>query len=784
MRFPFHSLLPALLLPAALAATDTAPNRLGQGVNAYNLRDFPGTIQQLRGLQPQIPKLSDYVVFHLASSELQTGDIDGAVRDLTAYRAQPVLSSPLAGKISLLFARALLDQRQPASNSKALDVLQTDYKLLPQPDGDFALAMAYESLGEKLQAALTYQKVYYAFPNTDLAAQSWTAMDRLRLVLNRDFPVAPPRQQLERCQKWLDTKEFSKARQEYVVLASTLPEPDRDQAKVGIGAADFLAGDAASALRYLNGLKVARGEADARRLYFLTEAAKKTGDDAVMAESTHLLTERYAQSPWRLKALLAAGNRYVVTNEREKYSPLFRAASDAFPPDSTLAAAHWRVAWDAYIGGTPDRVELLREQVERYPSDSRAGTALYFLGRLAEKNGRLPEARAFYDRVSLQFPHYFYAVLARERLADAKLTAPPDPSTAEWLAAVDWPEHRDFTSIVPNPATRLRIDRARLLMLAGLPDVADAELRFGARLPEEQPHLLAMELARSMPTPFHALRIMKSFSADYLALPFDKAPLKFWQMLFPLPYREDVVRHAKSHDLDPYSVAALIRQETEFNPSAHSHANAYGLMQLVPATGRQMAREQGIRLASANTLLDPTVSIQLGTHYLREQLNSWGGDWVQTLAAYNAGPGRVRQWLTSISYKEPAEFVESIPFNETKEYVQAVLRNADMYRTIYGDRRPPVAPYMADAKDVSDVPPVNLASLPLAARTPGGGLKTPLAKPAAPRKVTSRSTSKAGAAAKKPLARKGAASGKTAAGKAAATKTAAAKAASKKRPPA
>ncbi len=697
-------------------AADMSVTRLGSGINAYNVHDYSGAAQQLRGLEQQIPKLADYITYYRASAEMQSGDGEGAVRDLAAYRLKPVASSPLAGKIAVTGARALLDQKQPASNNKALELLQADYKILPQPDGDFALGLAYEALGEKLQSALSYAKVYYGHPNTSLAALAWTAMERLRPQLSKEFP-STPRQQLDRCQRWIEVKEYGKARQEYTVLADSLPEPERNEAKVGIGAADYLSGDATAALRYLRSLRAPHSEADARRLYYITEAARKTGDDETMMDSVKQLNEHYQESVWRLKALITAGNRYVATNEREKYEPLFKAASDKFPSDNATAYCHWKVTWDAWTNDKPDRADLLKEQISRYPADPRTSTALYYLGRLAEKNGKYAEARSYYDRLSAQFPHYFYATLGRERIADSKVSgAKPDDAVTSWLTQIDWPEHLDFSDVEPNAATRLRIDRARLLMLAGLTDVADAELRFGAKSEQEQPHLLAMELARSMPSPFQALRIMKSFIGDYLSIPFDNAPLKFWELLFPLPYKDEVVRSAKAHDLDPYSVAALIRQETEFNPSAHSSGNAYGLMQLVPATGRMVGRQTGIPISSTNTLLDPNVSIQLGTQYLRSQLNNWSGDWAETLAAYNAGPGRVHQWLGWATFREPAEFVETIPFNETREYVQAVLRNAEMYRTIYGERHA-AAP---EVKDVSEVPAVNLSSLPAAARTPGG----------------------------------------------------------------
>jgi soluble lytic murein transglycosylase len=176
---------------------------------------------------------------------------------------------------------------------------------------------------------------------------------------------------------------------------------------------------------------------------------------------------------------------------------------------------------------------------------------------------------------------------------------------------------------------------------------------------------------------------MKSLAPDYLGIPFDQMPRRFWELLFPLPYKKDLIRNAKLQNLDPYIVAGLIRQESEFNPGAISHKSAYGLTQIVPATGRQLARRNGVRRFRTSTLLQPAVNLRLGSHYLRTMLDEWNGKWEETLASYNAGKSHVVEWRTWDSFQEPAEFVENIPFTETREYVQAVLRNATIYRRLY-----------------------------------------------------------------------------------------------------
>jgi soluble lytic murein transglycosylase len=121
-----------------------------------------------------------------------------------------------------------------------------------------------------------------------------------------------------------------------------------------------------------------------------------------------------------------------------------------------------------------------------------------------------------------------------------------------------------------------------------------------------------------------------------------------------------------------------------FTPGAVSGANAVGLMQLLPSTGKSLAKKEGERHFSANELLDPTTNLRLGTADLRQSINRYSGQVEYALAAYNAGDTPVHQWIAINDYKDIPEWVESIPYTETREYVQSILRNREMYRALYG----------------------------------------------------------------------------------------------------
>jgi len=157
-----------------------------------------------------------------------------------------------------------------------------------------------------------------------------------------------------------------------------------------------------------------------------------------------------------------------------------------------------------------------------------------------------------------------------------------------------------------------------------------------------------------------------------------------WDVFYPLSHWDIIMQESRAKSLDPYQVAGVIRQETVFMSKARSPANAYGLMQLLIPTGRTTARKYGIdRTITAETLFEPRLNIQLGTAYLRDQMNTFGRiEYVA--AAYNAGPGRAVQWRASLP-AEMDEWAEAVPFKETRGYVQGIVRNRLQYQRLYDE---------------------------------------------------------------------------------------------------
>lgn len=155
--------------------------------------------------------------------------------------------------------------------------------------------------------------------------------------------------------------------------------------------------------------------------------------------------------------------------------------------------------------------------------------------------------------------------------------------------------------------------------------------------------------------------------------------------LYPYPYKEIVDRYAERYEIDPYLAAAVIKSESNFRQDVHSHRGAIGLMQLMPDTAEWIASRLEDDAYSETRLHEPDCNIQYGIWYLAHLEQDFDGNKVLSLAAYNAGRGNVEDWIKEYRWGMDFNRIDEIPYEETRLYVERVLRYEKKYRELYGD---------------------------------------------------------------------------------------------------
>ena len=670
---------------AQAESNQAALAKLGRAAAEYERAQYAATLTDLQDLEKQLPTIQDYILYLRAAAHYGAQNYAETANDLTpVWKFVP--ATPVLPKAVLTAAHAYLEAKQPKD---AVDLLRKYIDKLPAAQGMFLLAQAAEASGDPIAAATHYQSVFYWSPTAPEASQAEAALDRLRQTLGENFPPAMPATMLARAEKLMKGGNPRRAKTEFEAIATQVGGGDRDLARVRVGEADYFAKNNESAYDYLKNLTVSSPEGNAERLYYALASARRLNREDEARSIADQLGRDYPKSRWRLEGLLSVSNYFLIQNQPELYQPYFRACIESFPSDPQAAYCHWKLAWTQYLRRQADATAFLREHLVRYPGSEKAAAALYFLGRAAEKTGDAAAARAYYSEILERFPNYFHAVLAAGRMTDPAVKRAASSAIAvQFLKTVRFPPRAPKRVFEPDAPTRLRIERARLLAGAGLDDWADTEMRFAAKT-DSLPGAVAIamgELAESRGAYHKAVHAIKALAPGFLLLPIDAAPEKFWRFAFPLPYRTSVESNAGARSLDPFLVAALIRQESEFDPNVVSAANAYGLTQVLPGTGREISRKLGMRRFTPKMLFDPDTNIRIGTYYLRSLLDQFEGRLEPTLASYNGGKTNVIKWLSFAQYEEPAEFIETIPFTETRNYVQIVLRNAYLYRRLYGSK--------------------------------------------------------------------------------------------------
>ncbi|MFQ5483023.1 MAG: transglycosylase SLT domain-containing protein, partial [Nitrospinaceae bacterium] len=335
-----------------------------------------------------------------------------------------------------------------------------------------------------------------------------------------------------------------------------------------------------------------------------------------------------------------------------------------------------------------------QENVRRWPQGVLAPQNLFWAAKFEEKRGQRQTARQRYSQLVGKYPFTYYGLRAEQKLSAFKKKAPPGQSpriskTGYHPAAAPAPG----LPRTMNPRERGRYVRAKALAEIGLYEEARLEAKKLSRSIRKNLSgvLWLSQLFLEVQAYPEALRVLDLYRT-FKTLPGEKdLPLHFWKNFYPLPYQEFVAGPAGHHSIDPLFVHALIRQESQFDAGVVSTAGARGLMQIMPKTGNRLFTPDGkFPEFAPETLFDPDLNLRLGIKYLDQLRRRFGRNGVHTLIAYNAGPHVLKKWLRRFKGIEDEDvFIESIPYQETRRYVQHVLRNFGIYGRLYGASRDP-----------------------------------------------------------------------------------------------
>lgn len=643
------------------------------GYAHYLDKDYPKSLTAWQRCDELAPALGDYLDYFRASAYAGEENHQAVVKTLDGFD-EKYPDSILIHDSALLYAQSFMSMGSP---QKAAAYLEKHRQPL-RPDIELALGRAYQSAGGSTKAAEIFRRIYFEEP---LSPDAESAAAELR-TMGESSPVGSFDQRHSRALHFMKGRHYEQAINELSPLIEQAPGAMLHTLQLEFASAlyhDRKRDDAQHIFESVVQSADSDTDAKAQALYFLAEIARDVDDRDKNSALITQLRNLAPQSQWLQQALLSSANRHLIKKEYDEavrdYSEIFdRDRNGKFSP-----YAHWKAAWLTYRTGKKDDARrLLEEQLAVYPTSGEVPAALYWRGRLAEADGDQPLARAYYQKLSENYRYYYYANLGRDRLAKIGVENIGDPAVLDKLPSLSTPAQNWDT-----PEDNLRAKKAQLLANGAFYDFAGKELQSAATgspswLAANQAQLYTDAGSYNM-----AIEAVKHAVPNYFSVDLNQLPRPVWQSLFPRPYWDDLKRNAASNQLDPYLVASLIRQESEFNPGALSRANAMGLMQLLPNVGRGMAKEEKIRHFSSDQLFDAPTNLQLGTRYFKHMVDHYHGQVEYALAAYNAGEDRVDDWRSHGDFKDVEEFVESIPFTETREYVQAIMRNAVLYKLLY-----------------------------------------------------------------------------------------------------
>lgn len=627
--------------------------------------------------------IADYALFMRAGALEQAGK-NAEARAIYQELIQQYPTSLRAREATLRVAGLLSRSGEAA----AIPVLLKELNKNNDAGSLLATAKAYEQSSDPTQALSFYRRLYFFAPESTESVEASTAISRLGSTPS----PATADEATNRAERLYASRKYNDALAAYADSFAKFPATASTEYQLRRGIAAYNVRKTADAVSALTSIPTSAGELRAEALFYLAQTYARARQWEQVRATVEEMRRTFPSSNFTPRAFVSAGQIAEEAKNSADAQYFFRTAVNSFGSSLEVAQAQFELAWDAHDAKNyGESSRMLTEHLAYYAdknTDNR-GRAGYWAARDSERAGKLAEARALYEGMQARYDANWYGYLAKQRLtAISRTTAakefPADSIVARAVANLKTVTVAEETA---GPDADARMVKADQLSNIGLDDLAFKELtKAGEKTPDSPKINLAIaKIYRSDEDNVRALNTLKLSFPDYSQMKPEELTRDEWDVFYPLAYWDIIVQESRARSLDPYQVAGLIRQETIFSSRSRSVADAYGLMQLLVPTGKTTARKYGVtREVTADSLLEPRLNIQLGTAYLKDQIDKFGRiEYVA--AAYNAGPGRAVAWKASLPL-EMDEWAEAVPFKETRGYVQGVVRNRLQYERLYDEK--------------------------------------------------------------------------------------------------
>lgn len=594
-------------------------------------------------------RLSRYDEASRILSELAARNIDGHLPEDAAFKLGDVLELQKDFKAAVAVYEGLTAKK------------------LAQPQlAWLRLGLAADEAGQPMRSVEALRRVYYDFPTTAEAERAGEALDKQDVGLDEAFAS----KELARADALFQARRWAPAKKSYERVKRFIDGSDRDRVLVRTAACDVALGrfrEGRDALRaYLNGPL-----AEEANFHFVTatRGLKLASEHEQLARA---YVAKFAASPYAEEILNNLASAYIVDDQDGNADAVFRELLDRFPAGRFAERAAWKAGWFAYRQGRfAEAQQYFDKGASQFPRSDYRPSWLYWSGRAAQQLGDLETGVARLRLAATDYHNSYYGRLAVKRLQ------------GERGGAISVALQRQPAPAVVIPTA----SRIQTLLAIGLNREAMSELQYAQRVWGDSPQLQATIAATHvrLGNVRAGINAMKRAYPQYLAAGGETLPREILRVIFPVDYWPLLQKYARERSLDPFVVAALVAQESNFDREVRSHANAYGLMQILPSTARMYARRLGVKPFSTRRLTEAEVNVRLGTQIFADSIRKFGGVHF-ALAAYNAGDSRVAAWQREKPDLPQDEFIDDIPYPETQNYVKRILGTAEDYRYLYSER--------------------------------------------------------------------------------------------------